>query len=50
MLSIGTSGVLILPRGKAKEDSKGKEILFSLDGKDITYMTQGVVQSAGGQL
>lgn len=48
VLSIGTSGVLILPRGKEKADSKGKEILFSLDGKDIICMTQGVVQSAGG--
>lgn len=48
VLSIGTSGVLILPRGKAKVDSKGKEILFSLDGKDMVCMTQGVVQSAGG--
>ena len=48
VLSIGTSGVLVLPKGKSKEDSKGKEILFSLDGKRVSSLTQGVVQSAGG--
>ncbi|MDL2295515.1 xylulokinase [Lachnospiraceae bacterium OttesenSCG-928-E19] len=48
VLSIGTSGVLVLPRNEVKEGSKGKEILFSLDGKNITHMVQGAVQSAGG--
>lgn len=48
VLSIGTSGVLVLSRDKAEEGMKGKQILFSLDGKEINVLIQGVVQSAGG--
>lgn len=48
VLSIGTSGVLVLSRDKPKTDIKGKQILFSLDGREIHVLVQGVVQSAGG--
>lgn len=48
VLSIGTSGVLVLSRDIAATDTKGKWILFSLDGKHFHNMYQGVVQSAGG--
>lgn len=48
VLSIGTSGVLVLSRDRVETDMKGKWILFSLDGKAFDNMYQGVVQSAGG--
>jgi xylulokinase len=48
VLSIGTSGVLVLPQNLISTGAKGKEILFSLDGNDITGLAQGVIQSAGG--
>ena len=48
VLSIGTSGVLVLTRDHLTEDMKGKQILFSLDGKEVNVLVQGVVQSAGG--
>lgn len=48
ILSIGTSGVLVLSRDEIVSSIKGKRILFSLDGKHINNLIQGVVQSAGG--
>lgn len=48
VLSIGTSGVLVLSRSCMQKTGKGKQILFSLDGETIYLMVQGVVQSAGG--
>ncbi|MFT4105244.1 MAG: xylulokinase [Lacrimispora sp.] len=48
VLSIGTSGVLMVSRNKIDKSMKGKRILFSLDGKEINNLIQGVVQSAGG--
>ena len=48
VLSIGTSGVLVLTRDCVNLEMKGKQILFSLDGKKINVLVQGVVQSAGG--
>lgn len=48
VLSIGTSGVLVLTQDHVSQDMKGKQILFSLDGRDINVLVQGVVQSAGG--
>lgn len=48
VLSIGTSGVLVLCRERADGQAKGKQILFSLDGKEMNFLIQGVVQSAGG--
>lgn len=48
VLSIGTSGVLVLSRSQMDVGMKGKQILFSLDGKTVDVLVQGVVQSAGG--
>lgn len=48
VLSIGTSGVLVLSRNQVEQDVRGKQILFSMDGKKISVLVQGVVQSAGG--
>lgn len=48
VLSIGTSGVLVLSRRQMDTEQKGKQILFSLDGEMIHVLVQGVVQSAGG--
>lgn len=48
VLSIGTSGVLVLIRNFVSQDMKGKQILFSRDGSNVNILVQGVVQSAGG--
>ena len=48
VLSIGTSGVLVLVRNEINFESKGKHILFSQDGVEIQVLVQGVIQSAGG--
>lgn len=50
VLSLGTSGVLISTRSKIDFQAKGKNILYSTDGKDIYPMVQGVIQSGGGTL
>lgn len=47
LLSLGTSGVLMVRRDTPSEDIKGKTILFSGDGVKMNYLVQGVVQSAG---
>lgn len=47
VLSLGTSGVLVFPRERPDFVSKGKNILFSFDGKECFTLTQGVVQSCG---
>ena len=47
VLSIGTSGVLIFPVSSMDRVSRGKAMLFSVDGRDFTYLVQGVVQSTG---
>lgn len=48
VLSLGTSGVLMASREKTDFEAKGKNILFSIDGKEIYILVQGTVQSAGG--
>lgn len=50
VISLGTSGVFIMPMKTYKEKAKGKIILFSLDGRDISYLIQGAVQSNGSAL
>lgn len=50
VLSFGTSGVLMFPKEKIDFQAKGKNILFSLDGKEIQVLVQGVVQSCGSSL
>ena len=47
VLSLGTSGVLMVPREKIEFGAKGKNILFSFDGEEIDVLVQGVVQSCG---
>lgn len=47
VLSLGTSGVLMFPKDKIELGAKGKNILFSFDGKNIMVLVQGVVQSCG---
>lgn len=50
VLSFGTSGVLMFPRKKVEFDAKGKNILFSIDGKNVSVLVQGAVQSCGSSL
>jgi xylulokinase len=47
ILSLGTSAVLMFRRSELDLDAKGKNILFSADGKLVHILTQGVIQSAG---
>lgn len=47
VLSLGTSGVLMIRKERLEQGVKGKNILFSIDNKKISYLVQGVVQSAG---
>lgn len=47
VLSLGTSGVLMMPLEEINEDAKGKVILFSFDGNRYLYLVQGTVQSNG---
>ncbi|MBP1920464.1 xylulokinase [Youngiibacter multivorans] len=47
ILSLGTSAVLMFRRSELDLDAKGKNILFSADGKLVHILNQGVVQSAG---
>jgi len=50
VLSLGTSDVLMFPREHIALQAKGKNILFSIDGKQISVLVQGVVQSCGNSL
>lgn len=47
VFSMGTSGVLMFPRETPDFNAKGKNILFSFDGKICYTMVQGVIQSCG---
>ena len=50
VLSLGTSGVLMVPKEEIDFHAKGKNILFSMDGKEISILVQGVIQSTGSSL
>lgn len=50
VMSFGTSGVLMFPRERVEFEAKGKNILFSIDGKNRMVLVQGVVQSCGSSL
>lgn len=50
VMSFGTSGVLMFPRKQIEFQAKGKNILFSVDGKKRMVLVQGVVQSCGSSL
>ena len=47
VLSLGTSGVLMFPKEQLDFQAKGKNIMFSVDGKKILTLVQGVIQSSG---
>ena len=47
VLSLGTSGVLMIPVNSIEEVAKGKVILYSNDNREFSYLVQGVVQSTG---
>jgi len=47
LLSLGTSGVVIFPKSNINLDAKGKNIVFSEDGINFQFLTQGAVQSCG---
>lgn len=47
VISLGTSGVLMLPVKKMENRMAGKAILFSVDGTQFSYLMQGAVQSNG---
>lgn len=47
VISLGTSGVFMMPVATLQENAKGKMILFSFDDKSYSYLVQGAVQSNG---
>ncbi len=47
VLSLGTSGVFMMPMQQFEPSARGKIIRFSFRGNDISYLVQGVVQSNG---
>lgn len=47
VISLGTSGVFMMPVAKIRDNAKGKMILFSFDDKSYSYLIQGAVQSNG---
>ena len=47
VISLGTSGVFMMPVAELKDNAKGKMILFSFDNKSYSYLVQGAVQSNG---
>ena len=47
VISLGTSGVLMVKKAAPDLQAKGKNVLFSFDGKDIACLCQGVVQATG---
>ncbi len=47
VFSLGTSGVLMLPKYNPDFEAKGKNILFSFDSEHFYTLVQGVLQSCG---
>lgn len=47
VVSLGTSGVFMMPIEKPEKQTKGKKILFSFDNREYSYLVQGVVQCNG---
>lgn len=50
VLSLGTSGVLMIPRTVSSHAKHGKKILISLGENQFITLVQGVVQSAGNDM
>lgn len=48
VISLGTSGVVIMPKADGDFDGKGKNVLFNADGEHFVNIVQGTVRSAGG--
>ena len=47
VISLGTSGVFMMPVEKPEFQTKGKKILFSFDDDNYFFLVQGVVQCNG---
>lgn len=50
VISLGTSGVLMTPVKHPEKPAKGKQILFSADGRRYFRLVQGVMQSNGSTI
>lgn len=50
VISLGTSGVLIWDRKQPDFSRKGKNILFSSDGRRFDWIVQGAVQACGSSI
>ncbi len=50
VISLGTSGVLMVRKSAPDLNAKGKNVLFSFDGKDLSCLCQGVVQATGNSV
>ncbi len=50
VISLGTSGVFMMPVEKPGDEARGKTILFSFDDRAYFYLVQGAVQSNGSTL
>lgn len=48
VISLGTSGVVLIAKEDGDFEGKGKNVLFSKDGNHIVNIVQGTVRSAGG--
>jgi xylulokinase len=48
VISLGTSGVVLIPKKDQDFEGKGKNVLLSLYGEDFINIVQGTVRSAGG--
>lgn len=48
VISLGTSGVVIIPKNDGEFVGKGKNVLCSMHHQNIVNIVQGSVQSAGG--
>ena len=48
LLSLGTSGVVVVPKNDYDFEGKGKNVLYSINGKKFYNIVQGALQSAGG--
>lgn len=47
VISLGTSGVFMMPIEKPETQTKGKKILFSFDNQVFSFLVQGAVQCNG---
>ena len=50
VISLGTSGVLMVRKNAPDLNAKGKNVLFSFDGKMRSCLCQGVVQATGNSV